>query len=150
MATPDPKLETHWRLLMPTNYLCPADLRGQEMTLTISKVEMGDLPLEGTAKKERKILIYFEGASKPWAPSKTALREIDMTLRTGVTADWVGKDITLLATRKERTGRRKGKPIRDPGTGKNAEGIRVRVRRTADDDVTDDSESDNPADEPKE
>jgi len=127
------RADSHWRILLPSTYICPPDLRGQDVTLTIKQIKVGDLPLEGTSQTERKMLIWFEQASKPWAPSKTALREIEMTLGTGITADWIGKDITLFPTRKELTGRRKGKPIKDPGTKKITEGIRVRVRRKSDD-----------------
>lgn len=143
MAAKAKDMESHWRILLPTTYLSPPDLRGQEHTLKIADIIVDDLPLEGSPEKQRSLLIRFEGASKPWVPSKTALREIEM-IYGGLTADWIGREITIYPARKEATGPRKGKPIRNPSTRRNGEGIRVRVRRVADDSqIEDETTEDN-------
>lgn len=127
MTAPN-KLESHWRLLQPSDYLAAADLRGRSVRVRIADVSRKDLNLAGRDEKARKVVIRFEGKEKLFVPCKTALQQIHMYLRTGLTADWIGKDIWLIPTAKEwrpKTGDWTGKPIRNPGLGMVDEALRV-------------------------
>jgi hypothetical protein len=122
------KLDSHWRLLNPSDYLCAADLRGRSVRVRIVDVSLKDLNLEGRDEKAKKVVIRFEGKSKAFVPSKTALRQIHMYTGTGLTADWIGKDIWLHPTAKEWKPRDKawtGKGIRNPSTNMVDEALRV-------------------------
>jgi hypothetical protein len=123
-----PKLDSHWRLLHPSDYLCAADLRGRSVRVRIADVSLKDLNLEGRDEKAKKVVIRFEGKSKAFVPSKTALRQIHMYTGTGLTAEWIGKDIWLHPTAKEWKQKDKGwtgKAIRNPQTNMVDEALRV-------------------------
>jgi len=139
MAASQSKLESHWRLMYPSKYLCAADLRGQDYTLTIKSVSVDDLQVVGTAQKKRSVLIGFEEAEKKLVANKTNLTDI-ASLYGALTDDWLGKTVTLYPTKKEKTGKR----IKDPNTGKGCEAIRIRTAGSEPDTTNE------PADEPSE
>jgi hypothetical protein len=123
-----PKLESHWRLLSPSNFLGAPDLRGRDVRVRIASVSREDLNVEGQDDKAAKVVITFEGKSKGWVPCKTALRQIHVYLGTGLTADWIGKEIWLHPTSREwrqKTRDWTGKPIRNPQLNMVDEAIRV-------------------------
>ena len=123
-----PKLESHWRLLHPSDYLSAADLRGRSVRVRIADVSLKDLNLEGRDEKAKKVVIRFEGKAKAFVPSKTALRQIHMYTGTGLTADWVGREIWLCPTAKEWKLKDRawtGRAIRNPQTNMVDEALRV-------------------------
>jgi hypothetical protein len=123
-----PKLDSHWRILSPSNYLGAPDLRGRDAKVKIASVSREDLNVEGQDDKEAKVVITFEGKKKPWVPCKTALQQIHMYLGTGFTADWIGKEIWLHPTSREwrqKTRDWTGKPIRNPKLNLVDDAVRV-------------------------
>lgn len=143
MTAADKRLESHWRLLHPSKYMCAADLRGRDLTARIKTVSQDDLPVAGSSEKKTSMVITFHDQPKPLVANVTNLRLIAQVLGPYV-MDWIGKPITLFVTKKEAN----GKAIKDPSTKKVVDAIRVRTRPAgaADEPDTDD----NPADEPKE
>lgn len=147
MTAADKRLESHWRLLVPSEYMCAADLRSRDVTLRIKSVSQKDLPIEGSSDKKLAIVITFDDPNfKPLVANKTNLRSIE-SLHGGYVTDWIGKSITLYPTKKEAGP--KGRPIKDPKTRRIVEAIRVRVRPGASDDAPD-TDTDSTADGPKE
>ncbi len=89
--------ETHWRLLYPTDYLAAPEFKGKDVTLTIKSVSRDELPVAGSTKKERKVVIQFTETPKKLVTAKTNAKTIAGLL--GVdTARWVGQRITLFPT----------------------------------------------------
>ncbi|HUC34545.1 MAG TPA: hypothetical protein VMR48_02485 [Gaiellaceae bacterium] len=97
--------EGDWRLAFPERYLKHQHLRGRDVTLTISRVQLPvlDMVLPGTRpKRERKLIISFkelEGRSDVpniWIAGKRSCRMIE-ALYGRRPPDWVGKRITLYA-----------------------------------------------------
>lgn len=104
---PDPKepkgWEDDWRLAFPEKYLKHQHLRGQDVTLTISRVQVPSLEMTlpgHRPKRERKLIISFkelEGRDdipNIWIPAKTCCRMIEV-LHTPAPKNWPGKRITL-------------------------------------------------------
>lgn len=121
------RLESHWRLLCPSRFLCAADLRGRDVRVRIKSVSVDDLQVEGQDETKRSVIIEFEGAKKPWVAVKTNLRHI-AGLHGEYAADWRGKDIVLHPTSREWNKKKRdwsGKPIRNPSLGAVAEAVRV-------------------------
>jgi hypothetical protein len=83
-----------YELLFPTDYIKHVELQGQDVTLTIAKVDLEDLQLRGTSKKKRKGVLSFKET-----PKKLVLcRENGETLKKlyGRDADeWIGKQVTI-------------------------------------------------------
>lgn len=128
MSAPDRRLESHWRLLHPGNFLGAPDLRGRDVKVTIESVSRDDLNVEGQDEKEPKVVIAFKGKSKRWVANKTNLRHLAAYLRTPLTIDWVGREVWLHPTSKEwrpKTRDWTGKSIRNPQANQVEEAIRV-------------------------
>lgn len=87
-------MNDHWRLMYPTEFLAWPEFRGKEVTLTIKSVSVDDLPLAGTSQKERKPVVRFIETEKKLCLAKTNARQIAELLGP-LTAEWVGKRITL-------------------------------------------------------
>ena len=90
-------INSHWRLLHPSRYLCAADLRGKDATVVIEKVFADDLPLEGKSETKRGVILRFKGKQKALVANKTNLKTI-AELHGPYTSDWLGKAITLFPT----------------------------------------------------
>jgi hypothetical protein len=94
------------RLLFPKQYLCAADLRGRDVTLTISRLVQEDLRTD--KGDEAKWIIYFaEMEERHRRDSKQINKRLVLNvtgakaiakLHGNETDDWVGKRITLFAT----------------------------------------------------
>ena len=90
--------KTHWRdLFDPSPWLYESDLKGHDVTVTICKVEAGELQKAGTTKKERKPVLHFEGKSKKLALGKTMTKTV-AKLYGPYVQGWIGKKITLFCT----------------------------------------------------
>lgn len=149
-AAADKRLDSHWRLLFPSKYLGVADLRGKDLTRRIKTLTQEDLPVVGTKEKKAAFIASFhEPDTKPLILNSTNMSLI-AEVHGPYVVDWIGKPITMFATTKEAD----GKAIKNPKTRKVVEAIRIRTPKPAGgraaaeyDDATD---SDSPADEPKE
>ena len=87
---------TDFRLMFDSEYLYSFHLGGREVTITMSKVEAGELVGEG-GRKAKKPLVYFEGKEKPLALNKTNARTI-AALYGNDTKGWIGKKIAIYPT----------------------------------------------------
>jgi hypothetical protein len=85
------------RLLFPSDWICAADLRGQDAVVTISKVSLEELRMEDNSK-ERKCVIEFQGKKKKLVLNKTNMKMIGKVLKSFETDDWVGKQVALYPT----------------------------------------------------
>ena len=122
------KLDSHWQLLHPSDYLHGPDLRGRDVRVRIADVSRQDLNMEGRDDKMPKVVITFEGKDKKYVASKTTLRLIHAYLGTGLTAEWIGKYVWLHPTKNEWRAKTKdwtGKQIRNPQTGLVDDAVRV-------------------------
>lgn len=90
-------LETHWRLMLPSQYLCAADLRGKDARVKIKSVSKAELNLEGRSEKKLSVLVYFEGKQKALVANKTNLKAIAKQ-HGNLTAAWAGKEVVLFPT----------------------------------------------------
>lgn len=100
-----------YRLAFPSNFISSADLKGQEVTVKIARVELDDLPIAGTSKKERKMIITMATKAgvelkKKMVANKTKAKVISSLYGSLVPA-WIGKPITLYPS----TDKLKGKPV---------------------------------------
>jgi hypothetical protein len=94
------------RLLFPHEYLQAADLRGRDVTLTVSQVKADKLHTEDGDRV--KPVVYFveldakkkRGESCPWklVLNKTNMKTVAKMLGSHETNDWVGRRITLYPT----------------------------------------------------
>jgi hypothetical protein len=95
------------RLLFPKQYLCAADLRGRDVTLTISRLVQEDLRTD--KGDEAKWIIYFaEMEERHRRDSKQMMKKLVLNvtnarsiakLHGNETDDWIGKKITLFPTK---------------------------------------------------
>ena len=77
----------------PSNYLKASDLQGQEVVVTIDRVEMEEV---GQGKdKEAKPIIYFRGKQKGVVLNKTNASTITSIVGSGETDDWTGHRVCL-------------------------------------------------------
>jgi hypothetical protein len=91
----EPKVGGHYRLMFaPSEYLAADELMGRDVTVTIKAVSIGELPIEGSSKTEKKPIVEFEGRAKKLALNKTNAKTI-AKLYGVITADWVGRAVTL-------------------------------------------------------
>lgn len=91
------KCMLHDELMHPSDFVAAIELKGQDVTVTIAKVEFEDLQLAGGVKKERKPVLSFVGKKKRFVCNKTNADSIAQMY--GTTADaWVGKRITIYPT----------------------------------------------------
>jgi hypothetical protein len=139
MTASQAKLESHWRLLFPSDYLAAASFRGMDVTLTIKSVSVKELQLPGRDEKKQGVILTFEETTKKIVLNKTNATTI-AKLYGAFTAAWIGKPVTFFPTTC-----RVGK---DP----KVECIRVRskVGERGEVNFADPPPVDEPADEPKE
>jgi len=89
-------LEDHYKLLFPSEYIGAHDLRGKDVTLTISGIRVEELKMEG-GKSSTKPVVTFEVAKKRLVLNKTNAKTI-ASLHGPDTSLWKGKQITLYPT----------------------------------------------------
>lgn len=106
----------HWKKMMDTRYIGSWDLEDGDKTLTIAKVEGGEV--EGPQGKQKKPLVSFEGARKKLVANSTICKTIATMYGSNNTEDWIGKAITLYKTETQ-------------AFGETVECVRVRPQRPA-------------------
>jgi len=104
-----------FRSMFSSEYIGSWDIdeRG-EVTVTIESVKAGDLTGQN-GRKDKKPIIYFEGAVKGFVANKTNCKTIAALYGSTKTEDWIGKRITLITV-----------PTTVVGTGEATRGIRVK------------------------
>jgi hypothetical protein len=85
-----------YRAMFDRDYIGAWDLKGQDVTLTISRVEAKQLTGQGGAKAKKPI-VFFEGREKGFALNKTNGKTI-ATMYGTETNEWAGKRITIYPT----------------------------------------------------
>lgn len=86
----------HWRLLTDSKWLTYVHLDGKDVTVTIAKVEGGEVVGEA-GRKAKKPVLFFEGHKLPYAASNTSCKTIE-SLYGPDPRKWAGKKITLFPT----------------------------------------------------
>lgn len=87
-----------YRTMFDNKWLRAWDLGGRDWTLVIRKVEAGEVEDPRRKKKDRLPVVYFQGAIKPLGLNKTNSKTI-ATLYGNETDNWIGKAVTLYATK---------------------------------------------------
>lgn len=104
---------THWKKLKNNNYIGAYMLEpGQEIILTITKIENNEVVGEGGEKSEG-TLMYFKEVDKPMILNSTNAKAITSIYDSPYIEDWIGKKIQLFSMK-----------IR--AFGENLEALRVR------------------------
>lgn len=85
----------HWKSMYDSKWVTSFDLQGRDVTVVIDRVEAGKV--QNKDKEEKKPVIWFRGASKPFASNKTNSKTI-AGMYGNDTKDWIGKAITLYPT----------------------------------------------------
>jgi hypothetical protein len=88
----------HVSLLFPSKYLCAADLRGKDATVTIERIAPRDELMRQGGQKEYKPVVYFKGKEKSLVLNKTNAKTIAKLYGNEVTA-WIGQAIVIYPTR---------------------------------------------------
>jgi len=91
-----------YRKMYDKEYLGAWDVEGKDYTLTMREVRAGDLT-QGGGKKSKRPIVYFEGAEKGLVLNATNGKTIAALYGTKTEA-WIGKAITLYATKTEMAG----------------------------------------------
>lgn len=86
----------HWREMTDSDWLRAFDLQGRDCTVTIERVEAGELVGE-KGRKTKKPVAFFAGKSKPLALNATNCKTIARMYGTK-TEGWHGKRITLFCS----------------------------------------------------
>ncbi len=96
---------TDARLLFPSAYIAAADLKGNDVTLTISKVVVEALQMTNGKKESKPVVHFTEMAKRPteerkaMVMNKTNMISIGKALGSYEIDDWIGKKITIFPTR---------------------------------------------------
>lgn len=93
---------THWKKMTDPKYIGSHDFQpGQELKVTIDKIENVDIELYNGKKLEVKncILAHFKGAKKPLILNKENMKVITKVTGTPYIEQWVGKELTLYVTK---------------------------------------------------
>lgn len=83
-------------LMFPSQYVAAEDLKGKDAAVTIDRVEIAHLQVQGGAK-EKKFLLHFANATKPLVLNKTNANMI-ASIHCSAAEKWKGKRITLYPT----------------------------------------------------
>lgn len=86
-----------YRTMYEKEFVYAYDLDGKDVTLTIERVNVGEL-VGTSGKKTKKPVVYFRGTPKGLALCVTNGKTI-ATLYGNRTEDWVGKRITIYPTK---------------------------------------------------
>lgn len=78
----------------PSKYVTAAELGDKNVTLTIERVTMEDMPGD---KNEQRPVVYFKGAKKGFVCNKTNWTAITKATSKEDSDDWPGHAITLFA-----------------------------------------------------
>ena len=88
-----------YRSMFDRDYIGAWDLNGKDVTVTIAKVERGELTSRGN-KKDHKPVLYFVGKEKALALNKTNAKTV-AKLYGNDTSNWIGKAIVIYPTTTE-------------------------------------------------
>src|SRR6185369_13027081 len=105
VASPEQEQEVpHWKSMTDRKFLFAFDLGGKDVTLTIERIEAGELEGE-KGRKSKKPLCYFREAKsgKPLALNATNCKAI-AKLYGNDTDGWAGQRITIYPTTTEMGG----------------------------------------------
>jgi hypothetical protein len=86
-----------YRTMFDDKWLKAWDLDGREFTVTIAKVEGGEVFDPKTNKKTKKPVLWFKGARKPLAINKT-IGAVIAGMYGAQVQHWPGKQVTLFPT----------------------------------------------------
>lgn len=86
----------HWKSMMDRDFIFAFDLNGKDVTVTISRVEAGQLTGQG-GRKAKKPVVYFDGKEKGLALNATNAKTI-AAMYGNYTEKWIGKGVTLFPT----------------------------------------------------
>lgn len=89
-------MSTDYRSMFDSEYIGAWDLEGRDVTVTIEKVEAGELTTQG-GRKARKPIVHFVGKKKGFALNKTNAKII-ASLYGKDTKEWIGREITVYPT----------------------------------------------------
>ena len=92
---------TTFRDIVPTTYICNADLKGRDRTLTIERVEIEEMFANN--KKDTRPVLYFAGARKGLVVNST-INGVVSRLYGQYLKGWIGKRITIYPTVDDRGG----------------------------------------------
>lgn len=92
---------TTFRDVVPTTYICNADLKGKDRTLTIARFEIEEM-FANNQKRSRPVL-YFKEAKKGLVVNST-INGVMCRLHGQEMESWVGKRVTLYPTVDDRGG----------------------------------------------
>jgi hypothetical protein len=91
----------HYRSLIPSKYLAAADLDGQQVEVVIENIQIEEVGMD----KDECPVMYFEGVKKGLCLNVTNLETI-AEWHGEQAEEWVGKTITLYATKTDFKGKR--------------------------------------------
>jgi hypothetical protein len=87
-----------YRTMFDSEWVRAWDLGGKAITVTIVRVEAGELQNAKARKKDRKPVVWFRGAQKPLALNKTNAKTI-AALYGNDTRAWINQAVTIYPTR---------------------------------------------------
>lgn len=87
------------RKYLQKDFLGHYDLDGRDVTLVIAAVEGGELRRPGTTETKRAPILAFERTKKRLVLNKTNLTTIGTMFGSYKSEDWIGRRITLYATK---------------------------------------------------
>ena len=97
----------HWKLAFPSDYISSADLRGRDVSLTISGANLDNVKVidgKGKGEDQKKLVLEFEelkdrgkGTPRKLVVNKTNAKTI-ARLHGNEVNSWIGKRITLYPT----------------------------------------------------
>jgi hypothetical protein len=94
---------THYaELFDPSQYVAAHELQGRDVTVTISKV-LGGIVEGEKGRKNKKPILHFKGATKPFVCNKTNAKTI-AAMYGPLVEKWVGQRVTLYPTTTTREG----------------------------------------------
>lgn len=92
-----PRPTLRGKLLKDSPHLAAEEFNGKEYTLTIERVDWGDVQEEGTDSKKREPLVYFKETKKTLVLNAINGRRIAKLYGTAAEG-WTGKRVTLYPT----------------------------------------------------
>ncbi len=92
------KVTLNGELLFPNDYLSAIELKGRDVTLTISSA-VHELLQKRDGKSKKELVLRFEKTPKKFVVNKTNANSIAVFLKESEASKWVGKQITIYPTK---------------------------------------------------
>jgi hypothetical protein len=86
-----------YRTMFDAKWIKAWDLGGKEFTVEIAKVEAGFVEDKAKGTKDKRPIVWFKGAKKPFGCNKTNA-QIIAGMYGNETKAWIGKSVTLFPT----------------------------------------------------